>query len=297
MKKTLLIAAFLGFYFSSFAQTNVYHPFPDSNAIWHQAYAEGYTAIDTISYSYGFIGDTIINSKTYSKVYLLSDTALNGVGQYWGCLREDSLKRVFYLGKDYWGVNNFTVEIQLYDFGKNIGDSVNYGIWGKWPILSVDSILVGQYYRKRFEVLWDYFIEGIGSTIQLLSPVTDIPTKYYTHWDLVCFKQDEQVLFINSNYNTCFHSFGITKNSVIQKPSISISPNPFTQSTQITLNQTYQNIALEVYNLQGQLVAKHHYANCNEITLQRNHLPAGLYFLKLTLDNKATEVRKVVISE
>jgi hypothetical protein len=298
MKKSLFILVILFLTLTSVrGQTNVYHPFPDSNSIWHQTFAGDYNTIDTSSYSYGLIGDTIINSRKYSKVYLLNDTSLNVSGNYLGCLREDSNKKVYYLGKEFWGMQEFTSEIQLYDFGKNVGDSIEYGIWGKKPVLSIDSILIGQNYRKRFQVLWDYFIEGIGSTIQLLSPITDIPTKYYTHWDLVCFKQDDAVLYTNSTYNGCFQTFGIKDNLGIQKTSLLISPNPFSQSAQITLYQTYHNIALAVYDIQGKQVAQQQYTDCDKIQFSRNQLSNGLYFLKLTLDDKGVETGKVVISE
>jgi hypothetical protein len=298
MKKVLFVFAILFLSLTSVnGQTNVYHPFPDSNVIWHQTYAGGYNTIDTTSFSYGLFGDTIINSKKYSKLYLLNDTVLNASHQYWGCLREDSLKRIFYLGKDYWGLMNFTAEIQLYDFGKNVGDSIDYGITGKQLVLSIDSVLIGQNFRKRFNFLWDSVIEGIGSTTQLLSPITDIPTKYYTHWDLVCFKQDDVVLYTNSAYNGCFQTFGIKEDRDIQKFSLFISPNPLSQSTQITLKKTYHSITLAVYDIQGKQVAQQQYADCDKIQLNRNQLRNGLYFLKLTLDDKAVETGKIVISE
>ena len=113
---------------------------------------------------------------------------------------------------------------------------------------------------------------------------------------------------INDHYYMTYYKKGIiecgiddtTTLSIIElksQPQFTISPNPFTQSAQITLNQNYQHIALEVYNLQGQLVAQHHYSNTAHLTLQRNHLPAGLYFLKLTLDNNLVQTAKIVIGE
>jgi hypothetical protein len=86
-------------------------------------------------------------------------------------------------------------------------------------------------------------------------------------------------------------------NEFVKESEISISPNPFTQSTQITLPQTYRSITLEVYNLQGQQVAQYQYANCDKIQLMRNHLGSGLYFLKLTLDDGVVRTGKVVVSE
>jgi hypothetical protein len=85
--------------------------------------------------------------------------------------------------------------------------------------------------------------------------------------------------------------------SEFQQNIISISPNPFSQSTQITLNQSYHSIALAVYDSQGKQVAQQQYADCDKIQFNRNQLSNGLYFLKLTLDDKALETGKIVISE
>jgi hypothetical protein len=79
--------------------------------------------------------------------------------------------------------------------------------------------------------------------------------------------------------------------------NISISPNPFTTTTQITLPQTYHNIALAVYDIQGKLLAQNQYKDCRQIQLNRNQLSNGLYFLKLTLDDKEVETGKIVIRE
>jgi hypothetical protein len=76
-----------------------------------------------------------------------------------------------------------------------------------------------------------------------------------------------------------------------------ISPNPFTQSTQITLPQTYHNIVLAVCDIQGKLLAQQQYKDCSQIQLNRNQLSNGLYFLKLTLDDKEVETGKIVIRE
>ena len=79
--------------------------------------------------------------------------------------------------------------------------------------------------------------------------------------------------------------------------TFSLSPNPFTQSTQITLNQTYQNITLEVYDIQGKLMMHQEYADRDIIQLERNCLNNGMYFLKLTLDGKIVETGKIVVGE
>src|SRR3972149_3189599 len=60
----------LDFYYSS-AQTNVYHPFPDSNAVWISLSAnmsEPQCPDHSLS-RYELKGDTLINGKNYNKLY------------------------------------------------------------------------------------------------------------------------------------------------------------------------------------------------------------------------------------
>jgi hypothetical protein len=94
------------------------------------------------------------------------------------------------------------------------------------------------------------------------------------------------------------HSAGVGINEILNSNEIlNITPNPFSQSTQITLNQSYHNIALAVYDIQGKQVAQQQYADSDKIQLSRNQLSNGLYFLKLTLDDKAVETGKIVVRE
>ena len=78
---------------------------------------------------------------------------------------------------------------------------------------------------------------------------------------------------------------------------LKISPNPFSTSTQISFDKTYRNIALYLYDLQGKLLLQNHYSDCNQITLHRNQLSNGLYFLKIIIDDMQIETRKIVISD
>ncbi len=98
---------------------------------------------------------------------------------------------------------------------------------------------------------------------------------------------------IDSLYHEC-NTIGIEENFF--NHVISISPNPFATSAQITFNQTYQTIALEVYDIQGKLLMQNRYAACDHIELRRGNLEDGLYFLKITLDGNKVETRKIVVS-
>jgi hypothetical protein len=105
---------------------------------------------------------------------------------------------------------------------------------------------------------------------------------------------NNDVYLIKTNANG--QVMGVEDN-IAQSNTFTLSPNPFSHFTQISFGQTYGDIALEVYNIQGQRVTENHYAACNEITLHRNGLRQGMYFLQLTLDGKRVETRKIIISE
>ena len=70
--------------------------------------------------------------------------------------------------------------------------------------------------------------------------------------------------------------------------TISLSPNPFTTTTILTIQCTYHNPSLFIYNLLGQVVETFHGTSLpnQQITIPRNQLSAGMYFYKLIEDNK-----------
>jgi hypothetical protein len=128
------------------------------------------------------------------------------------------------------------------------------------------------------------FIKGIGDLWNHDDPV---------HW----YASSNKLVYYKKGSLTCGTPLGISEFLVNNKAVINISPNPFTTTTQITLPQTYHNIALAVYDIQGKLLAQQQHADCSKIQFNRNQLSNGLYFLKLTLDDKEVETGKIVISE
>jgi hypothetical protein len=65
-----------------------------------------------------------------------------------------------------------------------------------------------------------------------------------------------------------------------------LSPNPFSTTTTLTLQGTYHNPTLFIYNLLGQEVGAYCIGTNKQITISRNQLPSGMYFYKLIEDNK-----------
>jgi hypothetical protein len=82
--------------------------------------------------------------------------------------------------------------------------------------------------------------------------------------------------------------------------SILLSPNPFTTTSTLTLQGTYHNPSLFIYNLLGQVVGTLHATALpnQQITIRRNNLPAGMYFYKLIDENKEVlGVGKFIIND
>ena len=141
---------------------------------------------------YWISGDTIINEQTYKKV----------VGDAWsnGFIREDNGKIYAIFLHSGVGENEFL----LYDFTVQIGDIITstarYGVLA-YPltVIQIDEITLetGEK-RKRFfldfEAIW---IEGIGSINGLFSDVTDYVISSGIRPRLVCFKQEDAILYQN----------------------------------------------------------------------------------------------------
>ena len=78
---------------------------------------------------------------------------------------------------------------------------------------------------------------------------------------------------------------------------ISISPNPFSSQTVLRANILLHNATLTVYNYYGQTVKQIKNISGETITISRDNLENGLYFISLTQDNKVFSTGKLVITD
>lgn len=75
----------------------------------------------------------------------------------------------------------------------------------------------------------------------------------------------------------------------------SIYPNPVENNSVISFDKNYSSIKIELYNSAGQIVKKDCILNSNIYNLSKNELQSGIYFLKITLDNRLIENQKIII--
>ena len=291
----------------SFTQTNVYHPFPDSNTVWigtHMTYYE-YPCFIYDDYNLFISGDTTIGNYTYHKLYRNGHKYSNCpppgfyyYNEYFGAFRQDpENKKVYLLG-------NNELDTLAYDFNLNIGDTLPPTCLNWYSpdnyVESIDSVFVDKNYRKRFWISNEYFqnfislIEGIGSDHGAFAPFVENWSE--SSYDLWCvYKDDDTIWHYYPNGYACELITSITKQST--EPEILIYPNPFNLSTQVKITGNYTNITLTLYDSFGQKVKEVNNILSQTTKIDRNNLASGLYFIQITEKNKPIITKKILIKD
>lgn len=102
-----------------------------------------------------------------------------------------------------------------------------------------------------------------------------------------------------STPNACIQSGQITlgMNENSNKDKFSVYPNPFVSSTIIQINSNLKNASLTICNSYGQIVKQVKNISGQMISLSRENLPSGIYFMKLLEENKTIGVEKLIITD
>ncbi|PID94383.1 MAG: hypothetical protein CSA95_02900 [Bacteroidetes bacterium] len=297
----LIIILFL--IFPNTLKCQEYIPFPDSNAIWSEVFTSQ-QPFQIETYQYGIVGDTIISSVAYHKVYKLNDTIYPlDPGQYCGAIREDNSKHIYVIGCECTFPGSGEGEVLLYDFSKSVGDTVFVGIDGLGPegyliISNIDSMLIEDNYRKtfHFNTLYNfYWIEGIGSTRGLFSPITAQPTGFQK-WELICFNQDNTIKFLNPEFSTCFPVFTSVDEPKQSIHNVRIFPHPITDISVIEFNnQNFNFQSFELFNMVGQKMEELNIEGKSHMTISADNFKPGLYFFRISGYNMINETGMIII--
>ncbi len=301
--KTILTAILIAIFFKNISG-QTYHPFPDSNAIWNEKYTQSLLEYDT---KYGLIGDTVINLTLYHKLYTLNDSVLSTINSiYFGAIREQA-KKIYFVSK------YCTYEVLMYDFTKNVGDTIkslyteislaSCDTLMKFSavVTSVDSILINGNYRRvlHFDQTYKnpFWIEGIGSNLGLTYPTSQQNSTCICEWDLICFKQNDEVLYLNPAENSCFPSFsGIQDNSSTEN-SIIIFPNPINSISTISWDNLKKShfTSLSIIDILGKNIVSFNINNTYSIKINKTDFRAGLYFAKFSEASGNYKICKLII--
>jgi len=300
MKKLLTLLFLIEFVYTAKAQTNVYHPFPDSNAVWGMSSGCG----DMINQCGNFVynklyydGDTVISGYSYKKIAMQNGTETNGsccgipypYSGGLGFLRQNTSGR-----KVYWRDQWMTSDTLLYDFTLNVGDTLtgflNCGNSPPLTVFSIDSILVGSSYRKRINfdsitMCAEYYsiIEGIGGTTGLGIPLCTAPFQN-GNW-LLCFSINSNIIYTSSppcSLDTipCGQlPTGIDDLLFQTRKIVSVFPNPSIDKITLHCDAVNLPVRIAVYDLLGtKYMETEINTDASEINIAE--LPAGVYFLQ-----------------
>ncbi|MCF8359057.1 MAG: T9SS type A sorting domain-containing protein [Prolixibacteraceae bacterium] len=267
-------------------QEHEYVPFPTENVNWNVFYAGTCEEAppDTILLRYTIHGDTSINEIQYSKLCLETGDTINPKVRTIGGLRE-SEKKIYYIGETIYA-GGFEDEYLLYDFTKQIGDTIKHDTYGGFysVVLDIDSVLIDDSFRKRYQVdnHWyyqnpDYIIEGIGSVKNgLLGHISDIPTCGTHYWEHICFRENGIVKYLNPSFTDCFP--GNLLSGIVQldyETDFSIYPNPFSSEIQIENKLNHQNLIFKLIDINGKTLIEKGIDNV-KVTFDLN-INSGIY--------------------
>ncbi|MCF8360562.1 MAG: T9SS type A sorting domain-containing protein [Prolixibacteraceae bacterium] len=270
MKTLAFIFALIFTAICAFGQN--YKSFQFENAQWnvYLEYSMSESPTDTTVLRYFVDGDTILDQNTYHRLCRemgdLSDPVFEAVGG----IREEN-KVVCFFGNDcLWFPHE--EELILYDFNKEIGDTVFHDDTFYSVIEDIDSIEIGGEYRKRYKINSnnvysfgdeEYWVEGIGSIKNgLLGHITLIPTCCYHYWEHICYKENDEVLYLNPRYDDCFPGFllGTDKQFEIES-EIKMYPNPTDDKLNVELLTDIKNVMIKIFDIKGNILLQNELAD------------------------------------
>ncbi len=301
MKSYLLIILF---FCSISLAAQTYHPFPTKNAMWTEMYYRPYS-LDTsnrqIFHCYALKDeDTIINEKLYHKIYHSVDTIFTE-DKLCGGIREEN-KRIYFYPIDSLEYIGYPVfpgrkeEIILYDFSLREGDLINSDTFrllladypGNLKVFKVDTILIGQEYRKAFHFgslnqskpdSWAIWIEGIGSIGGLLFPTVGAWPESGIDSYLICNKQENNKIFhISSDFNDCFYLMTSSVIRTAHEPGIKVTPNPVNAKGFVELGGSHFS-KMSLVNMYGMTLQEYNVKGMSSLEIYKENLPSGIYLL------------------
>jgi len=248
---------------------------------------------------YYFSGDTILNLKTYRKVFQRTYNELQA-SSYFGAIREEAGKIYANLGIEF----GYFGEFLLYDFTLKAGDktkaSMSNGseLSGIHTVTRVDTVLLlnGEK-RKQFEFndisAW---IEGIGSLSGLFTQAYPMTTTELTPV-LLCFKQSGGELYkdpYSCSDGTCCDLIAGVKEIQAEQKRSTLFPNETKDYTVLLFKK--QNVrcsSVEMVDVIGRHIKTIYLTDNLEYKLDLSNYPTGIYFVLVQYNDKK-EIYKVI---
>ena len=312
MKKLLTIIVLL---FPFFVWSQNYIPIPaDSTSEWRVKktyHFKGDICLQVDDINYYFIGDTLINNLTYSKIYKYGihyqvplgpnsncDPNVNHFTDvYVGAIRNDT-------GKVFFKSIYNNPEILLYDFTLNIGDTLKRPCFGSTTdtniVVAIDTVTINNRQHRRFFISdgsqssgtidsTNYIVEGIGAAIGLVEE---------PNWEganeLLCYAENHIPIFPFGC--SCILNVGVEEIGNNQNASIQLYPNPTKDIITLEFHdRVYKDLYLSIYDLMGRRVKQFKIPNKKlKYNFNLSRFETGLYFYKINNETKIIYSGKII---
>lgn len=142
-----------------------------------------------------------------------------------------------------------------------------------------------------------FMIQNGDTIIESSSPIkiADLGAAVNPNGDIIIYSNHatEPGPWTHVAYWTTINTSSITQ--IDGFTNTNIYPNPFSTQTVLQIENPLHDATLTIYNYYGQRVAQMKNINGKTITLNRDNLVSGVYYVQLTDENKTISVDKLVI--
>ncbi len=173
-----------------------------------------------------------------------------------------------------------------------------YLTWHKPDTLSVDTLIGYTIYQN------DIFYAFVTDTtygcpyINICAPSASnwfVNTPFWITVKAV-YNKDSVASIANAD-SIYVGGFPIGVSKLKEKNTFSVSPNPFSTETVLKANSVLTNASLVFYNRLGEEVRQIKNISGTSISITRDDLPRGFYFIRIRENNKTIGVEKIIISD
>ncbi len=226
--------------------------------------------------------DVEINGMEYHTVYI------QGQGVLLGAYRNED-NQVYYCK---WNGNTYDDETLLYDYDLEEGDFFNDDDEHPMQVTEVSTITDNNGIERKMLTFsfiglpeeTEFWVEGVGSSKGFVNSGNYTPTDEGAIFHLLCHHVDDDVIYVNPEYDTCDID-EIEENNV--ENGINIYPNPANDIVKILNINNLSVKKIEITDITGRILMN--LGNVEEINV--SNLPNGQYFIKID-DGESTVIRK-----
>ncbi len=318
--KPIFISFLLFFFYQSNGQIPL-DSFYKDNTRWADLYycawssSSSSTTKSTTAYEYKIIGDTVLNTVSYKKIYRRDiygksssgNTYTSDTFMYIGRLRTDHNTKVFFTDDRYgvWSPYTIGQEKMIYDFGLTVGDT----LVGGRTITSIDTITtISGHKIKKYNYYSSYILEGIGSAYGFLGSAMIRYGPGPTCGNInLCYEsgnmsyksgaEDPHNLLNWYLLENCYDINMLNTTEPALPAKLTVFPNPVSNTINLKGSIAGKEAKIALYNSMGQIV----YSTLKEIvnnnlqtTLKIPALAHGVYNLIVTTEKTCSTTRILV---